>query len=75
MKAFRFTSAALSELREAQRLGDGDQDGIHWPDLNEDISVENLILREPSDESRDQLNNLSLFYFANTMTCITANEF
>jgi hypothetical protein len=27
--------------------------GIHWPDLDEDISVENLLLGRPSGESQD----------------------
>ncbi len=27
-------------------------EGIHWPDLDEDISVENLLLGRPSGESR-----------------------
>lgn len=31
----------------------GGQEGIHWPDLDEDISVENLILGQPSGESQD----------------------
>jgi len=31
----------------------GNGDGIHWPDLDEDISVENLILGKPSGESQD----------------------
>jgi hypothetical protein len=30
----------------------GDREGIHWPDLDEDISVENLILGQPSGESQ-----------------------
>lgn len=30
----------------------GDRGGIHWPDLDEDISVENLILGQPSGEVR-----------------------
>ena len=30
----------------------GSGDGIHWPDLDEDISVENLILGQPSGESQ-----------------------
>ena len=29
-----------------------DGEGIHWPDLDEDISVENLILGKPSGESQ-----------------------
>ena len=31
----------------------GDREGIHWPELDEDISVENLILGQPSGESQD----------------------
>src|ERR1051325_9027575 len=30
----------------------GDQEGIHWPDLDEDISIENLLLGQPSGESQ-----------------------
>ena len=30
----------------------GDGEGIHWPDLDEDISVENLILGKPSGETQ-----------------------
>ncbi len=33
----------------------GDGEGIHWPDLDEDISVENLLLGKPSRESRRSL--------------------
>ena len=31
----------------------GDREGIHWPDLDEDISIENLVLGQPSGESQD----------------------
>ena len=31
----------------------GDKEGIHWPDLDEDISVENLLLGRPSGESQN----------------------
>jgi len=31
----------------------GNREGIHWPDLDEDISVENLLLGKPSGESQD----------------------
>jgi hypothetical protein len=31
----------------------GDGEGIHWSDLDEDISVENLILGKASGESQD----------------------
>jgi hypothetical protein len=30
----------------------GRGEGIHWPDLDEDISVENVILGKPSGESQ-----------------------
>jgi hypothetical protein len=31
----------------------GNSEGIHWPDLDEDISVENLLQGEPSGESEE----------------------
>lgn len=40
-----------SEERRNWRLV-GDRVGIHWPDLDEDISVENLLLGKPSGESQ-----------------------
>ncbi|HEX8146626.1 MAG TPA: DUF2442 domain-containing protein [Pyrinomonadaceae bacterium] len=30
----------------------GGREGIHWPDLDEDISVENLLAGKPSGESQ-----------------------
>jgi Protein of unknown function (DUF2442) len=30
----------------------GDKEGIHWPDLDEDISIENLLIGNPSGESQ-----------------------
>ena len=33
----------------------GDGEGIHWPDLDEDISVENLLTGTPSAESQQSL--------------------
>jgi hypothetical protein len=30
----------------------GDKEGIHWPALDEDISVENLLVGKPSGESQ-----------------------
>ena len=30
----------------------GDGVGVHWPDLDEDISVENLLAGKPSGESQ-----------------------
>jgi hypothetical protein len=33
----------------------GKGEGIHWPDLDEDISVENLVFGKPSGESQRSL--------------------
>jgi len=30
----------------------GEGEGIHWPDLDEDVSVRNLVLGQPSGESQ-----------------------
>ena len=38
------------ERKNWRLIGEGE--GIHWPDLDEDISVENLILGKPSGESQ-----------------------
>lgn len=43
-----------SEEREDWRLIGGGR-GIHWPRLDEDISVENLVLGKPSAESQASL--------------------
>ena len=40
-----------AEERDHWRLI-GDGRGIHWPDLDEDISVENLLAGKPSAESQ-----------------------
>jgi hypothetical protein len=42
------------EERENWRLIGGG-DGIHWPALDEDISVENILLGRPSGESQRSL--------------------
>ncbi|MCL4395653.1 MAG: DUF2442 domain-containing protein [Chloroflexi bacterium] len=45
----------LLHARPAERVNwtfVGDQEGIHWPDVDEDISVENLIMGQPSGESQ-----------------------
>lgn len=41
----------LPEERDNWRLI-GEGEGIHWPDLDEDISVENLLAGKPSGESQ-----------------------
>jgi hypothetical protein len=40
-----------SKERENWRLI-GMGEGIHWPDLDEDVSVEDMVLGKPSRESR-----------------------
>lgn len=35
----------------------GDGEGIHWPDLDEDLSVEGLLIGRPSGESPQSLTN------------------
>jgi len=42
---------AEPEERDNWRLI-GQGEGIHWPDLDEDISVENVLLGRPSGESQ-----------------------
>jgi hypothetical protein len=44
------TTAERSNLR---LIGGGE--GIHWPDLDEDISIDNLLLGQPSGESQKSL--------------------
>ena len=44
-------SHGTSEERDHWRLI-GNGRGIHWPDLDEDISVENLLAGQPSGESQ-----------------------
>lgn len=45
-------SHATAEQRSNWRLI-GSGGGIHWPDLDEDISVENLLAGQPSGESQE----------------------
>ena len=44
-------SHGTSEERDHWRLI-GNGRGIHWPDLDEDVSVENLLTGQPSGESQ-----------------------
>ncbi len=37
----RLARASAEQLRKFELLGDGE--GIHWPDLDEDLSVEGLL--------------------------------
>jgi hypothetical protein len=46
----RLLHGTAEERRNWRLIGKGE--GIHWPDLDEDISVENLLLGKPSCESQ-----------------------
>ena len=46
----RLLHGTPEERNKWRLIGDGE--GIHWPDLDEDISVENLILGKSSGESQ-----------------------
>ena len=46
----RLLHGTAEERNKWRLIGDGE--GIHWPALDEDISVENLILGKPSGESQ-----------------------
>lgn len=49
----RLLSGTSDELSDWRLVGQGQS--IHWPALDEDISVENLILGKPSGESQQSL--------------------
>lgn len=49
----RLFHGSQQERENWELIGDGE--GIHWPDLDEDISVEGLILGRPSGESQRSL--------------------
>ncbi len=46
----RLLHGTASERGNWRFIGNGR--GIHWPDLDEDISVDNLLLGQPSGESQ-----------------------
>lgn len=45
----RLLHGTLKERNNWRLIGKGE--GIHWPDLDEDISVENILFGKPSGES------------------------
>jgi hypothetical protein len=46
----RLLHATPAERKNWRLIGKGQ--GIHWPDLDEDISIENIVLGQPSGESQ-----------------------
>jgi hypothetical protein len=50
----RLLHSTREERSRWRLIGSGE--GIHWPDLDEDLSVENLLLGKPSGESQSSLN-------------------
>ena len=51
----RLSHGSDSERSDWRLIGDGL--GIHWPQLDEDISVEGLLLGYPSNESPDSIQH------------------
>jgi hypothetical protein len=51
----RLLHGAPEERNNWRLIGNGE--GIHWPDLDEDISVENVLLGQPSGESQRSFKN------------------
>ena len=49
----RLLHGSAAERQNWRLIGSGE--GLHWPDLDEDISVENMLLGKPSGESRSSL--------------------
>ena len=46
----RLLNGTAAERKRWRLIGDGE--GIHWPALDEDISVENILAGKPSGESQ-----------------------
>ena len=49
----RLLAGTAEERLRYELIGDGE--GIHWPDLDEDISVEGIVAGRPSAESASSL--------------------
>ena len=49
----RLMHARARERKNWRLIGEGQ--GIHWPDVDEDVSVSGLLLGNPSRESRESL--------------------
>jgi hypothetical protein len=50
----RLAHATASERERWQLIGSGE--GIHWPDLDEDLGIEGLLAGRRSAESQDSFN-------------------
>jgi len=50
----RLTHATQKERANWRVIGRGE--GIHWPELDEDISIENIIIGRPSGENQRSIN-------------------
>ncbi len=51
----RILHAKQTERNNFRMIGHGD--GFHWPDLDEDISVQNMLAGKPSGESQNSFRN------------------
>jgi hypothetical protein len=51
----RLAHGTPAELTNWRLIGRGE--GIHWPDLDEDISVDGLLAGRPSGETQNSLRN------------------
>jgi hypothetical protein len=49
----RLLDGTVAEREKYELIGDGE--GIHWPELDEDVSVEGLLAGRPSAESATSL--------------------
>ena len=49
----RLLHGSTAERQNWRFIGRGE--GIHWPDLDEDISIENIVYGQPSGESQRSL--------------------
>lgn len=50
----RLTHATVAERENWRLIGRGE--GIHWPELDEDVSIENIIIGRPSGETQRSIN-------------------
>lgn len=50
----RLTHATATERENWRLIGRGE--GIHWPELDEDVSIENIIIGRPSGETQRSIN-------------------